>query len=168
MTKSQDVVVLVTMFQRREVPPTLQEVSTRTGLSLATVQRSLRRLVEAGVATGDRQLLPAQIDEFLVHGLRYVFPVRSGGESRGVPTSWAAPVLQGELAETSERVSPVWPHPDGEVRGIALEPIHPLIPDLALRDESLYDAFALIDALRSGDARLRGVARDLLRTRFAS
>ena len=55
----------------------------------------------------------AQADEFLAHGLRYVFPARFKGESRGVPTAWAAPPLQALLTAT-DAPAPVWPHPAAE------------------------------------------------------
>lgn len=161
--KGQDIVVLLGLLNHRGERPTLHELAKELELGPATIQRSLGRLAEAGLLR-DRLVLVAQADEFLAHGLRYLFPVKMAGESRGVPTSWAAPVLRSLLAGVDESgPPPVWPHPQGTARGIALEPIHPVVPELALRDETLYQRFALLDALRSGDARLRGLAESELR-----
>jgi hypothetical protein len=56
----------------------------------------------------------------------------------------------------------VWAYPEGNVRGIALEPLHSVAPVAALRDPELYERFALTDALRVGEARVRQAARDAL------
>jgi hypothetical protein len=40
-----------------------------------------------------------------------------------------------------------------------LEPLHPSVAEVALGDEELHQRFALLDALRMGDARLRREAR---------
>jgi len=54
------------------------------------------------------------------------------------------------------------------VRGLALEPLHALAPGAALRDPELRERFALVDALRIGDARMRRIARDELMGRAKS
>ena len=53
---------------------------------------------------------------------------------------------------------PVWPHPNGTSRGEGLVPLYRSVPDAALRDPTLYEWLALIDAVRSGRARERQLA----------
>ena len=53
---------------------------------------------------------------------------------------------------------PVWPDPDGEVRGATLEPLHKAAPKAARRDPALHELLALIDALRDGRVRERQMA----------
>jgi hypothetical protein len=55
-------------------------------------------------------------------------------------------------------MSIVWPHPDGDTRGLSLKPLYRSAPDAALRDRRLYMWLALTDALRTGDARVRTLA----------
>ena len=62
-----------------------------------------------------------------------------------MPAAWAAPPLLTELAD--DTLPPVWPHPSGSRRGIALEPLHPSVPELALIDEELGQRLALVDAM---------------------
>lgn len=104
--------------------------------------------------------------EFLVHGLRYVFPAESGGEARGVPTAWAAPPLSERL--TQNGIPPVWPDPHGSVFGIALEPLDPRVPEAARRDERLGQLLSLVDAIRIGGARRKGLAAEILEERLAA
>jgi hypothetical protein len=137
---------------------TLQQIAESLGLDIASVHRSVKRLEEVQLLLEARRVAKAQADEFLTHGLRYVFPARYRGESRGFVTAWAAPPLNQRLAPRSSP-PPVWPHPNGTATGIALEPLHACAADAALRDPDLHARFALVDALRMPDARLRREAR---------
>ena len=166
MLKGQDIVVLAALLSSAGSELTLAELSESVSLGLGPIHRSLGRLRDAGLVTADRQVRLAQTDEFFAHSLRYIFPPRMRGETRGVPTSWAASPLRERLS-VSEGLPLVWGRPDGKVRGIELEPIHPIVPEAALHDSALYELLALIDALRSGDARLRNLALSELRERFA-
>jgi hypothetical protein len=161
--RGQDILVLVRLFGE-EKPRTIQEIADSLEIDGASVYRSLSRLEEAQLVLPDRRVAIAQADEFLTHGLRYVFPGRFHGESRGVETAWAAEPLRSALT-SSDSPPPVWPHPKGRRRGIALEPLHPSAPEAALRDPELHARFALVDALRLGDSRARKLARKELLAR---
>ena len=95
-----------------------------------------------------------------MHAVKYVFPSRRGTQSRGVLAAWAAPPLARQLAD--DDLPPVWPHPFGKARGIALEPLHAVVPLLAERHDRLSERLALVDAIRAGDARIRGLAENAL------
>jgi len=108
----------------------------------------------------------SQAEEFLVHAVKYLFPPELNGETRGVPTAWAAAPLAGELALQND-LPPVWPDPHGRRRGIAITPLHPAVPGLAQRDPDLAERLALVDAIRMGDLRIRNLAAKLLSQRPA-
>ena len=74
-----------------------------------------------------------------------------------MPTAWAAPAMSGRFS-TSDQLPPVWPDPNGKVQGAAVQPLYPSVPGAAGRDPALYDLLALVDALRIGRARERGIA----------
>jgi hypothetical protein len=166
MLNGQDVVVLLKLAGHRE-EWTLRSLEAELGVSRAGVHRSLQRLNAAGVYDLERRRTNvSQAEEFLVHAVKYLFPPELNGETRGVPTAWAASPLAGELAPPSD-LPPVWPDPHGSQRGIAVTPLHPAVPELALRDPQLGERLALIDAIRMGDARVRGLATKLLSQRLA-
>ena len=160
MLRGQDIVVLVRLLGVQP-PVTIQQIADSLGMDVASVHRSLKRLEEVQLVLPDRRAAVPQAAEFLSHGLRYVFPARFKGESRGVETAWAAAPLR-DLLTSSDSPPPVWPHPDGRVRGIALEPLHPSVPAAASIDPELHERLALVDALRIGDARVRREARRAL------
>jgi hypothetical protein len=110
-------------------------------------------------------ILKPQLKEFVLSGAKYSFPPVWGAMSRGVPTGYAAPPLNGIIAPSADPV-PVWPHAKGSARGLSLVPLYPSVPEAALRDENLYALLTLFDAIRAGQARERNAARDLLEGYF--
>lgn len=148
--------------------PTFARLAADLSMSASEVHAAWRRLVEARLLSGEAGSSGPNlqaVDEFLTHGVRYAFPVRRGEVTRGVPTAYAAAPLKREIAPSADP-PPVWPHPEGSVRGVALEPLYRTVPTAALRDPALYEILALIDALRDGRARERKLAERHLRARI--
>jgi len=109
----------------------------------------------------------AAVEEFLCHGLKYVFPPRRGGLTRGMPTSYAAPPLDSQLVLSTEH-PPVWPYARGTVRGYAFFPLHQSVPQAAEQDLILYELLALVDAIRGGRAREASLAVQEIKDRLRS
>ncbi|MCY1554337.1 hypothetical protein D9M68_909020 [compost metagenome] len=126
--------------------------------------------MEIGLAKPDRkQGVPRAntkaLFEFIVFGLKYVFPVRSGELTRGIATSFAAPVLAKSLISAGEHV-PVWSYARGNTMGMKVEPLFKTAADAARRDPEMYALLALVDAIRLGQPRERKIAADLLHERL--
>jgi hypothetical protein len=146
---------------------TVRSLADELHLPPAAVQRSLARLGETPAYDAVRRRANrSATEELLMHALPFVAPARLGGPTRGVPTAWAAPVLSGHFGPVDE-LPPVWPAPEGEVRGLAVEPVHPAVVDLAGSDPWMYEMLALLDVVRLGDARVSGIAQELLSDRLA-
>jgi hypothetical protein len=168
MLKGEDIVLLLKLVNQGP-EWTVRSLEQDTTIPRSVVQRSLVRLHVAGLFDPRRRAVHvSQSEEFLVHGLKYVFPGSMGGESRGVPTAWGAKPLVDKLAGGANDVPPVWASAVGNVRGPALEPLHPSVVKASQRDPVLGERLALVDALRVGDARVRGVAAELLAELFDS
>ena len=133
-------------------------------MSPSEVHAAFKRLRQArlmhGKELGNKPNVPA-LEEFLLHGLKYAFAPQRGGITRGIATSFAALPLKAEIAPGSD-LPPVWPYSEGDARGVALEPLYKTAPVAALRDSSLYELLALVDAIRDGRARERSIAERYL------
>lgn len=162
MLKGQDVVVLLKLLDPAEPTP-VRDLGSRLGFDVAGTHRAIRRLGEAGLYSVERRRVhEPNAEEFLVHAVKFSFPAKLGSEVPGVPTSWAADPLKGELADYPG-LPVVWPYATGKVRGLALEPLHPMVPKAALADPELWQRLALVDALRSNDGvRVSQLAEKLL------
>jgi hypothetical protein len=82
-----------------------------------------------------------------------------------MPTGYAVPPLSDQIAASGD-LPPVWPDPEGTVRGITFEPLHRAAVKAARQDRSLYELLALIDALRDGRVRERQLAEKELSARL--
>jgi hypothetical protein len=166
--KPQDVLVALKAFAHPESGWTLAQLAHELGMSASQVHASVRRATGAGFINAPTQrwgdhyeLRRASLIEFLVHGIKYVFVPQQGGIVRGMPTAYAAQPLKEHFQKSSEP-PPVWPDPEGVIRGVALEPFYRSVPFAAKKDERLYQCLALVDALRIGRARERKLAAELL------
>jgi hypothetical protein len=61
---------------------------------------------------------------------------------------------------------PVWPDPEGPVRGYALSPLYSSVPNACKVDSKLYELLALVDAIRDGRARERDIAVKEIQSRI--
>jgi len=106
------------------------------------------------------------LEEFLVHGIQYVFVPERGGLNRGMPTGYATSPLDAWFMDNHEP-PPVWPDPAGDVRGESFSPLYKSAPVAAKNDKPLYELLALVDAVRGGCAREREIAKKELVKRLA-
>ena len=124
------------------------------------VRRSASPLEESAPLDNPVRVHTQALAEFTLHGAKYAFPGVRLPLAVGVPTSHSAPAFAGVFAPG--RSDFVWPHPNGSIRGIGVEPLHPSVPFAAMQDAKLYEMLALFDALRVGKARERNMAAERL------
>ena len=149
---------------------TYGEMAEALGVGKSSAHRSIARLVQSGLVSevNKKGLQPnrGQALEFLQFGVPYVFPARRIPKARGIPTGFSASALVREMAAGGHAL--VWPSTLGTVVGAGVRPLFPGAVQIAFHDPLLYEALALVDALRLGDAREREVAgarlTDLLNT----
>jgi hypothetical protein len=164
MLRPLDIVVLLKLSLISERLPYLQ-LAQELFLYPSEVYTSVKRARKSGLvntsAKNDR-LNRSALLEFLLHGVRYAFPAENGALTRGVATSYAALPLKKFIA-MGDDPPPVWPYPEGTVRGFSFSPLHRNVPRAALADPKLYALLALTDALRDGRARERALAGRILK-----
>jgi hypothetical protein len=97
------------------------------------------------------------LEEFLAFGVRYVFPAKTLGLARGIPTGLTAPIFQGELKSGGDQI-PVWPDPHGDTVGLAVDPLYKTVTRAVREDRTLYELLAIVDSIRIGQPRERKLA----------
>lgn len=149
---------------------TYQSLSQRIGISASECNEAVKRGLHCGLLRKSRdnqRPIPSSnaLLEFLLHGIKYVFPAEEGVLTRGIPTGFAAPVLSQKLLSSGEHVH-VWPDARGKEIGLTLKPIHKSIPLAVKYDSVFYEIFALVDAIRFGKIREVNVATEELNLRM--
>lgn len=135
--------------------------------STSAVHRSVARLQRAGLCgVGSRTVVPNALHEFLVHGVRYVFPAIQGPERDGLPTAAAHPELAQLLGVDETARMLVWPMEGGSVRGDSLVPLFNGVTKVASRDPQLHRLLAYVDVLRIGTPHQQRAVADLLQTQL--
>lgn len=151
-------------------PYTARSLEALTGISKTEVSASLKRSIAVGLCKKDRLTKKPVVNrkalyEFLVYGIRYVFPATLGTVVRGIPTSISAPVFEKQLHSSGE-LKPVWPDPYGKDMGVEVRPLYSKVPKGVKIDNKLYELLALVDALRLGRPREFNLAAELLKERM--
>jgi hypothetical protein len=160
---STDLYVLVGAVSDEGKAWTLRDLAATLHLDHTVVHRALRRAENAGLYRASaRQVNLANFEELAVHAARFIAPGQLGPLTRGLPAAWAAQPISGLISQAPSEPPPVWPSALGEVRGQALQPLHPAAVQ-ASSDARLAGLLAIVDSLRAGDVRVRKVAASALR-----
>lgn len=157
--KPQDVLVVLKLASMRgRGDSTYVALGESLAMSASEVHAAIRRLAEARLVSDEGQEVRlGALRNFLVHGVPYVFPARAKEVTRGIPTAWAAPVMQNAV-QSGDQLPPVWPDPKASTQGVAVRPLYASAPRASERDDQLYSLLALVDVLRLGRARERAIA----------
>ncbi len=159
--KPQDILFLLKLVAQGENQWSFNKLAIDLGMSASEVHAAAQRVLFARLAVKIDDLIrpnKRNFEEFLLHGIQYVFvPVR-GELVRGMPTSHAVEPLASLFVNDNEP-PPVWPDIEGEVRGESFSPLYKSAPIAAKNDVKLYELLALVDAIRGGRIREREIAK---------
>jgi hypothetical protein len=163
--RPQDIVLLLKMVALDRRPWRIIDLASSLHMSQSEISEALHRSRISGlVDVTKREVHRTSLLEFLLYGLRYVFPAQPGGLARGMPTAHSAAPLAQHIVSGKEAV--VWPDDDGNMRGQSIEPLYRTVPQAAREDKTLYELLVLADALRIGRARERAAAGAELKRRL--
>ncbi len=160
MLKPQDVVIVLKLAAKNaaNLPWNFASLAKELYMSSSEVHAGFQRAVKSSLINPHtRQPNTSALYEFIIHGLRYVFPPERGELTRGIPTAHAADPLKKHLLDDGS-IPPVWPHPNGKLRGHSFLPLYKSVPKAAEADLRLYELLSLVDAIRGGRARERDLA----------
>lgn len=166
--KPQDILVLLKLVAKGKTPWSYSRLAVDLDMSPAETHAAVQRALGAQLAVPEEKGARPNIrnlEEFLLHGVRYVFVPDRGELTRGMPTAHSAPPLAQSLV-SSDDIPVVWPDAKGEVRGEAFSPLYRSVPEAARKDQRLYELLALVDAVRGGRARERQFAEKRLSKRL--
>lgn len=162
--KSQDIFLALHLLADSEFRRQ-SEYAKELGLSQPEVSNALKRLSNARFIDPQLQLpYRRNLKEFLIHGLKYVFPVEPASLKKGVPTAHSAKPMLDKLRAGG--LPYVWPSKNGEVKGQAIEPLYASVPEAVQTNPQLYELLAIVDSIRLGKPRELRVAISELEQRL--
>lgn len=176
MLKPQDIVICLKLLQygRDGGAPTYSELSNFLKMSQSEAHGAVQRALRVGLLSkppGLQRSMPVPVrqplGDFLIGGLKYVWPTKIGGLGRGMPTGTSVFVIAQEMDVAEPEIPTVWPFASGSQRGETVEPLYPKCPDICANDPILHEWLALIDVLRLKTGREAKLAEHVIRNRLS-
>ncbi len=171
--KGQDILLLVSLHVNDKqgiTDQSVRQLASITGIGKSEVSNAIKRNEAAGLLKKhikSKKLIvnKSGLLEFLLSGLKYVFPVKAGALVRGIGTGFDCPLLK-DIVLADKTAPFVWPTGKGDLMGQAIEPLFATVPEAALRNQQMYKFLALIDAIRIGNPRELSIAKEMLCQEF--
>lgn len=166
--KPQDLVIALKVLTLHAKKWNQRGLAQSLGMSLSEINGAINRAINSGLMIAGEsrnhapKSVPYSLQEFIVHGVRYSFPIEKGPRARGVPSGIVGAKLEGALAKGDDNDILVWPSPQGKVRGVGINPLFSSIPKVIERPENreLYALLSLIDMIREGRVREKNIASE--------
>jgi hypothetical protein len=166
--KPQDILVYLKLLLWKKGRWTVAAIANSIGLSASETHAAIQRGKRSGLFDPlTEKPSKAALIEFLIHGLKYVFPAEPGSQAKGIPTAHSAHPLSAKIVSQAGDAF-VWASPNGRISGARIEPLYPSVPKAVQSDIQLYELLALVDALRVGRVREQKLAALELKKRLKS
>ena len=163
--KPQDVVILLKIIALEKKEWTNSLIANKLGISPAEISCGLERCRIAKLIDNTKKVVNIlALQDFLTHGLKYVFPPQPGAIVRGVPTAFSAEHIKSKISQGQD--SYVWTSKNGTQRDQAIDPLYRSVPDACLQDSALYELLVIADTLRLGRVRELEIAIEELTIRL--
>lgn len=163
--RPQDIVVLLKIIALDGREWRNIDIANAILLSPSEVSEALNRCKIAGlIDSKKRKVNINSFSEFLIYGLKYVFPTEPGAIVKGIPTAHSAYPINEHIS--SDKDVYVWPYAKGNYRGQAIEPLYKTLPQAVQEDALFYELLTIADTIRVGRVREINIAIDELHKRL--
>ncbi len=159
--RPQDVVILLKILTTDQPDWQYRDLAASLHISISEISESLNRSQLAGLVDVSRKKIFRQsLMEFIQYGLHYVFPQLPGTMVTGIGTAHSHPFYKKKFIS---EINYVWPDQDGDMRGLAIQPLYKSVVKAVKKDEALYKLLAGIDIIRVGKTRETKLALEELK-----
>lgn len=163
--RPQDVVILLKIIALSNEAWRHIDIANGLNISQSEVSEALNRCsISKLIDSNKRNVNINSFSEFLMYGLKYVFPALPGAMVKGVATAHSASPIKEHFADDTEVY--VWPYVKGNQRGQAIEPLYKTLPSAIEGDQLFYELLTIVDTIRVGRAREVKIAFDELKKRL--
>ncbi len=163
--RPQDIVVLLKIIAIKHDDWYNSDLAQSLKISPSEISEVLNRCKIAGlIDSKKRKVNINSFMEFLVNGLKYVFPAEPGAIVKGIPTAHSASPINEHISNGADVY--VWASAKGTHRGQAIEPLFKSIPQIVQEDTLFYELLTIIDTIRVGRVREIKIAKEELEKRL--
>ena len=149
--RPQDIVVLLKILALGHNDWYNFDLAQALKISASEISEVLNRCKIAGlIDSKKRKVNVNSFIEFLLYGIKYVFPTEPGAIVKGIPTAHSASPIKEHI---SSNETYVWPYAKGTHRGQAIEPLYKTLPQVVTEDSLFYELLTIVDTIRVGRVR---------------
>ena len=153
--RPQDIAILLKLIATKEHQVGLIHLTNSLSISMSEISESLNRSHYAGLLDDRRKVKRQNLMDFLQYGISYVFPQHPGTLVRGIATAHSHPYIKEQLLSNENYV---WADINGDMIGLAIEPLYKKQIEAVGQDDVFYKLLALVDVLRVGRNREKTIA----------
>lgn len=147
---------------------TCQDLGRDLGVSTSTAYLAVDRCRRAQLVLPSGQVSRERLRDTLLYVVPLVYPASYEGPGQGTPTATSASYASDAgMFEKRPDVPLVWPSTQ-KVKGVIVLPLHASVPELAARDNLLYELLALADVMRIGSEQDKKLAVKYVEQRLVS
>lgn len=155
--RPQDVAILLKIISLKNDNWLNKNLSDQLKISQSEISESLNRCKTARlIDSTKRKVFTNSFKEFIIYGLKYVFPAEPGRIVRGIATAHSAPPINKIISNNNDIY--VWNYDFGDIRGQEIEPLYKTIPEVSINDKFFYELLCLVDVFRVGRVREINIA----------
>jgi hypothetical protein len=163
--RPQDIVVLLKIIALQTDDWRNIDIANALHISPSEVSEALNRCrIARLIDNRKKKVFKNALNEFLVYGLKYVFPTEPGATVRGIATAHSASPIKEHISSSADIY--VWQNSKGNVRGQAIEPLYQTLPIAVQQDKLFYELMAIVDTFRVGRVREINIAIEELKKRL--
>ena len=163
--RPQDIAVLLKIVSIKNDAWRNIDIANDIHISPSEVSEALNRCKIARLIDSKKRSVHINsLKEFLLYGLKYVFPVEPGPIVKGIPTAHSAYPINKHIVSGSDVY--VWQYSQGHLRGQAIEPLYKSLPAAIQNAPLFYELLVIVDTIRVGRAREIKVAIEELEKRL--
>ena len=163
--RPQDIVVLLKILSMKNNDWRNIDIANALQISPSEVSEALNRCKIARLIDNKKRKVHINaFNEFLIYGLKYVFPTEPGAMVKGIPTAHSASPIKEHISSGADVY--VWPYAKGNIRGQAIEPLYKTIAASVQDDKLFYELLVIVDTIRVGRVREINFAVEELKKRL--
>lgn len=150
--RPQDIVVLLKILSMKNNDWRNIDIANALQISPSEVSEALNRCKIARLIDNKKRSVHVNaFKEFLIYGLKYVFPTEPGAMVKGIRTAHSASPIKEHISSGADVY--VWQYAKGNVRGQAIEPLYKTIAASVQEDKLFYELLVIVDTIRVGRVR---------------
>ena len=164
--RPQDIVILLKIISSKNKGLSKKQIAEELVISASEVSEALERCRIAKLTDESKtKVNTLALEEFLLHGLKYVYPAVPLTKVRGIATAVSAPFFKDKITQNEDKY--VWPDPKGDVRGTGILPLYKTVSCAVKTDQLLYNLLTIADVFRVGRVREIEIAKEELHKIFS-